>query len=696
MRVANGESPPLDDAALARLFDYRYLIGPAGPCADALSEEGLRAALQARLKELTSAVPALDKGRMAADPTACLRGLLVSLIPRQGPARSLGVWFSPDRSRALLVFQTAGDATDLDGQRAAIGEIRRAFGSLRQARDLRLELAGPGYFAVGSEETIRDETVLLGFAATAAVALVLLIAFRSPTLVALGALPGIAGLLVGLVLVQAGYGFVHGIALALGTTLFGVALDYPAHVFSHVAPQEAADPSDPGIWPTLLLAAAATVMGYGALALTDFQGLAQLGILAAAGLATAALCARYLLPPLIPARYRVPEHRWLDRDWSLGPRLAKWAPWVGLALAAAVLAATLVRHPHPWESDLGRMSTVPKAELARDTALRAELGAPDVTRFLYATAPDPERLLQTIEGALPGLRQLEQRGAIGGFDAAPLWVPSVKAQRERALALPGREELARRLDLASRDLPFRPGAFAPFLASVERSRDLTPLVPGDLADTLAGVRIALLVQPLGDLWLGLIPLTGVPEEGASAGLRALADAQGLHYLDLRAATEGLLGRFLSETLGRTLVLGLAIVLVLAAGLRNGRRLFRVLTPMAIALTLDFCLMVWAEGAVSLFHLVSLLLVLGLAIDYSLFFNRPMVGEEERKRTMLSLTVCAVSTFATFGLLALSGIPVLHAIGATVAVGNLLAFLMAALLARSEDQPGQPLRVLGAS
>ncbi len=685
-RVANGETPPLDDAALERLFDYRYLIGPADDCADALSQDRLRAALQARIKELTSAVPTLDRGRMAADPTACLRGLLLSLAPRQGPARTLGVWFSADRSRALLVFQTAGDATDLQAQRLAIAEIRGAFDSLPQARQLRLELAGPAYFAVGSEETIRRETVLLGIAATAAVAAILLIAFRSATLVALGALPGIAGMLVGLVLVQQLFGFVHGIALALGTTLFGVALDYPAHVFSHVTPGDGSGSRDTGIWPTLLLAAAATVMGYGALALTDFQGLAQLGILAAAGLATAALCARFLLPDLIPAGYRLPHYRWLERSWSLGPRLAGVAPWLGLGLAAAALAATLTVHPEPWESDPRRLSTVPAAELARDTRLRAELGAPDVTRFLYAIAPDTQSLLRTIESAVPDLRRLERDGTLGGFDAAPLWVPSVAAQRARALALPERAELDRRIALASQGLPFRPGAFDPFLDGVERSRGLSPLMPDDLADTLAGARLALLIQPIGEDWLGLIPLTGVAE-GAETRLRSLAQHHGLYYLDLPAATAGLLGRFLAETRGRTLLLGLAICLVLALGLRDGRRLVRVLTPMAIALTLDFSLMVWVEGAVNLFHLVSLLLVLGLAIDYSLFFNRPIASGQERQRTLLSLTVCAASTFATFGLLALSGIPVLHAIGATVAVGNLLAFLMAALLARPQDRSG---------
>jgi predicted exporter len=689
LQVANGESPPLDEAALTRLFDYRYLIGPTGPCVDALSEEGLRNALQVRLKELSSALPPLDRGRMASDPTACLRSLLFSLVPRQGPTRSHGVWFSPDLGRALLVFQTAGDATDLDVQRTAIAEIRDTFATLPQTQGLHLELAGPGYFAVGSAQTIRDETVALSLAATGAVALILFVTFRSVTLVVIGALPGIAGLLVGLALVQAGYGCVHGIALAMGTTLFGVALDYPAHVFSHVAPGESPDPADPGIWPTLLLAAAATVMGYGALALTEFSGLAQLGILAAVGLATAALCARYLLPPLIPARYRVPAHRWLERTWSLPPRAAGWATGVGLVLAAVVLAAALIRHPHPWESDLARMSTVPRAELVRDTALRTELGAPDVRRFFYTTAPDLERLLQTLEAALPALMNLERNGGITGFDAASLWVPSAHAQQERARALPERSELDRRLELASQGLPFRPGAFSSFLDGVASSRRLTPLVPADLVGTLVGVRLSLLIQPLDDLWLGLIPLTGVPEADATPGLRALAAANGLHYLDLRAVSGEMLGRFLGETLTRTLILGLAIVLVLAAGLRNGRRLVRVLTPMAIALTLDFSLMVWAAGAVNLFHLVSLLLVLGLAIDYSLFFSRPMVSREEHKRTLLSLTVCTASTFVTFGLLALSSIPVLHAIGSTVAVGNLLAFFMAALLARAPPPAGAP-------
>jgi len=80
---------------------------------------------------------------------------------------------------------------------------------------------------------------------------------------------------------------------------------------------------------------------------------------------------------------------------------------------------------------------------------------------------------------------------------------------------------------------------------------------------------------------------------------------------------------------------------------------------------------------SLFHLIALLLVMGIGIDYSLFFNRQEVDEEDRQRTLHSLLVCAISTVMVFGILASSEIPVLKAIGLTVSIGVFFSFLAAA-------------------
>jgi len=89
---------------------------------------------------------------------------------------------------------------------------------------------------------------------------------------------------------------------------------------------------------------------------------------------------------------------------------------------------------------------------------------------------------------------------------------------------------------------------------------------------------------------------------------------------------------------------------------------------------------------NLYHLVSLLLVMGLSLDQALFFNRDAADPAERRRTLLSLLICSSSSILAFGTLAFSSINILQAIGATVALGAVLAIGFAALLAQ---RPGVP-------
>jgi predicted exporter len=68
--------------------------------------------------------------------------------------------------------------------------------------------------------------------------------------------------------------------------------------------------------------------------------------------------------------------------------------------------------------------------------------------------------------------------------------------------------------------------------------------------------------------------------------------------------------------------------------------------------------------------------MGIGLNYALFFDRP-----EGKSTLFSLYVTCATTLLAFGTLAWSSNPVLHAIGLTVSVGALAAFVTSAALAR---------------
>ena len=101
--------------------------------------------------------------------------------------------------------------------------------------------------------------------------------------------------------------------------------------------------------------------------------------------------------------------------------------------------------------------------------------------------------------------------------------------------------------------------------------------------------------------------------------------------------------------------------------------------------MDIMLLNLLGHKLSLFHLISLLLVLGICLDYSLFFNRESSTTRDASQTLIGITVCMVSTLAVFGLLALSDIPVLAAIGSTVAMGVALGYILSFVMNSASER-----------
>ena len=116
-------------------------------------------------------------------------------------------------------------------------------------------------------------------------------------------------------------------------------------------------------------------------------------------------------------------------------------------------------------------------------------------------------------------------------------------------------------------------------------------------------------------------------------------------------------------------------------MRSPRRVFDVLAPLVAAVIATAGLFAALGQKLSIFHLVGLLLVVAVGSNYSLFFDRLALTDEERQRTMLSLFFASVCTVIGFGVLTFSSVPVLHAIGATVGTGAILALIFSAVFSR---------------
>jgi predicted exporter len=153
------------------------------------------------------------------------------------------------------------------------------------------------------------------------------------------------------------------------------------------------------------------------------------------------------------------------------------------------------------------------------------------------------------------------------------------------------------------------------------------------------------------------------------------------FVDVKAETEGMLATYARATLFWALAGGVLVLGMLALSLGSIGRVLQVATPIGGALVVTLTVLTALGEALTLFHLASLLLLAGLAIDYSLFFARtgtdPDAAEDDTLGAVLN---CTVSTLLTFGLLAFSATPVLHGIGLTVSVGVASAFLLANAMA----------------
>ncbi|HTX25327.1 MAG TPA: MMPL family transporter [Steroidobacteraceae bacterium] len=680
--VANGEN--LLGSIPQALLPYRYLLSPTLDH-ERLDASFLHRELIARERDLASPAASVLEPWLPRDPTLEIVKVLESFESPHEPRVLDGVWFNAQGSSALLIVETAAPAFDPRAQRIAIDALRSHFLAARTAPAVRLTVAGPGAFSVLMQNRSEADARLAGYLDTAGMVLLMLLAYRSVSRVVLGTLPLATAGVAALATVTALFGTVNGITIAFGFTLIGVAIDYPIFLFSHQPPGETGIETARSIWPTLATAVAGLSIAYLAFVLSGVMGLVELACFNVAGIASAGLATRYLLPRLLPAGSRDFGRSGLaERLASLAdraPRLGWLAPVV---VISSVAALAFVPGPF-WQNDLGQLTPVPQPLLARYEALHQELGAPDVRYLLAVEASTADQVLIEEERLRAGLQSLAARAAVSGFEDAARYLPSASVQERRRAALPDAPELRAALDQALRGTAFRPGVFQPFLDDVARARRLAPLTLARLAGTPLELSVGSLLFERSGSWTGLVTFSDVHDPQA---LERLAASSGgaVRLIDLKQASEDLIAKQRVRILFSIAVAAVLLVAVVYAALRSARRTVRVLTPMALT-TLAIVALLHAAGvALNLFHLVSLVLAAGLGLDYGLFFERTLHEESGRRRTLHALSICALAAATVFAVLASSTLPVLRAIGVTVVMGVVGNFALALLMIRSGGTP----------
>jgi predicted exporter len=521
----------------------------------------------------------------------------------------------------------------------------------------------------------------------------LLFVYRSLPALLLGLVPVASGALAGIAAVALGFGAVHGITLGFGVTLIGEAVDYSIYLFVQRGPVWRRT-----VWPTIRLGVLTSVVGFAALLPSDFQGLAQLGLYSVAGLTAAALVTRFVLPHWLPAGFAIRDLRAAGEGLQralVQLRAARALLWGVPLLAGAVLylhRGALLNH------ELAALSPVSVPDQEFDERLRADLGAPDVRYMVVASAPTREAALSAAQTLSARLAPLVDSGVIAGVESASRYLPPAATQRARQESLPEQTLLAQRLREAVGGLPVSAERLQPFEEAIAAARTAPLLTRADLEGTsFAAAADALLVQGAHG-FSALLPVAAVASgdltDAAVAAVRRVvaAGSEQAVLLNLKGETDQLYSSYLTQAIRLSLAGFAAIVVLLGVALRSAARVARVLTPLALAVAAVAGLLVAAGEALTILHLIGMLLIVAVGSNYALFFDRSSVAEHAAPvaLTLVSLLVANLATVLAFGVLAFSRVPVLSDLGATVAPGAALALFFCALL--SQPPPAAPGRV----
>jgi predicted exporter len=698
--VSNGEAESQDrDSEF--VFRHRYQLS-AAVTEQRFSSAGLRAAIADNLELMASPAGLSAKSLFASDPTGETLQVVDQLQRSAQPRREEGVWSSSDGRRALLIAQTAAVGSDTDAQAAALAQIRSAFDTARGATQattaaaappLQLLLSGPGVFSVEARATIEHEAVRLSLLSTTLIVTLLLLVYRSLPTLLFGLLPVASGALVGVAAVALGFGVVHGITLGFGVTLIGESVDYSIYLFVQSRPGGAGS-ADAGavrsLWRTIGLGMLTSVCGFASLLPSSFPGLAQLGLFSISGLIAAAAVTRFVLPQLLPRRLSAADLTPLGTAAARAIARLRLPPVAAVALALLCLMVLYHDRARLWNRDLSALSPVSAAAQALDASMRADLGAPDIGTLVVVSADGEQAALQLSESVGARLDALVDDGVIGAYDSAARFLPSAVTQAARLASLPAEDTLRVRLASAAADLSLRAEALQPFVQQVAAARGAAPLTRSDLDGTSFALGADALLWHRDGQWHALLPLRVAPQASGAGDIdlarvrAALASLDPGHIvvMNIKQELDALYGSYLAQAVHLSLAGLAAIVVLLLLALRSAARAARVIAPLLLAVLAVSAGFALAGTRLTILHLIGMLLIVAVGSNYALFFDRRAADRDRSALplTLASLLIANTCTVIGFGVLAFAHVPVLSALGATVAPGTLLALLFAALLA----------------
>lgn len=652
-----------------------------GPVPDAWLRERIAA-----LKERLAGPLGMVERRLApGDPLGAFADLMGSFGKERGELTLQdGQLVTNDGRYAVLFAETKAPAFDTDAQRRVAEHIERAFSRQKaEVPGLVLEWSGVNRFALAGEDSVRGDIERVSTLSMVGIFVLYLFVFRSLREPLIVLVPISFGCLLAVAVCQAFFGFVHGLTLAFGSSIIGVAEDFSTHYFAHRRATPAEEDNETlmrRLWPGMLLGAVTTIIGILGLLGSNLPGLVQMATFGAAGVCGALVSTRFVVPslsrkgPLPPTRRLGPWGLSFVRALSTKPRTALWLVTPALVCALGMTQLKL-------EGGIRALRT-PTPELdAENERVQARLGRKSAGRAVVALGASDAEALERAAQAAKKLDQARAEGLVSDFRSITSLVPSLSEQQATYARLAEDKTLVARLEVVMREQGFAPEAFTPFVEALRSEPTyITPerVLASSLADLIRPFRV--------EREKGIAYLLPVSTTRSAELDRLFTGLDGIFYIDQEALFDDAYALFRDRAITLLLVGLVLVVGTLLVRYQSARVTAVGMVPAILGALATLGFEGFAGIEVTLMHVIAILLVVSMGVDYGIYVLESRQSLEEGVTTLGSILLAALTTVLSFGVLGFSDNPALSGIGATVSLGLLFSVLLSpVVLALARDR-----------
>jgi predicted exporter len=637
-----------------------------------LTEQGLQKRAEILKRALLSPQAATVKRIAIEDP------LLLTLTGFKSIAGQMQALLNRDAPYQNLILETSMSGMDVVQQKQIQQQINRTFTVLNEpaaasGNSYTLEMTGVPIFVAVTQSLIEGDIVKVSILSSIALGLLFFWLFRS-----FQALFWVFSLLIMVVTLSVlmtnfVFGYVHGMTMALGTTLVGVCMDYPIHALIHArtVPAEQREATVATIWPSMLLGGLTTLVGYIALGWSGYPGFQQVSVYAGTGILVSLLLTRYILPGLIHAEKSALTDIFAFNFWVKFCNRFRPILFTGLVALSALGIAGL--NSLQWMQDLEQLTPELNQLKANDKAIRSRMISVEPGRFILITAASEEAALQKAEQVYVVLDELQAQGDLSAYFGLYPWLLSARQQQYNQQLLNSMldETVQQRWRKALADQGLSVSRLGMLDYAERKPLTIQKVLNTPIRRMLDSQIITTKEQTLLMIWIA--------EHNPEAVRAAFAEIESAQYFSQKDLLNQMAEDYQQRAQNMLLIGLLVIVLMLLLRYKNPLKTIQTLMPAVLAAL--WILAAWSlmGAAISFLHLVGFLLAVAICVDYGIFYQENRGGNIHL--TYQAMGASMMTSAIAFGCLVVARTSALQTLAGVVAFGVILGFLFCPIIIR---------------